>query len=172
MGSTGIPCTVFEQDESLDQRSRDWDFGIYWAQTPLEACLPADVRGRILTAQVDDVVPSADAFFPMFNAETGEVLHRVPTPYYLRLRRREFARVMGAGIDIRVSFYPFRPAPLLVSLLDVYNTFLCFDIPTLAPTPHPHTTLKADQATLPRLFSNPNSTGSVLSTSTRPPGPA
>lgn len=98
---TGIPCTVFEQDASLDQRSRDWDFGIYWAQTPLEACLPEDVRSKIIAAQVDNVEPTADAFFPIYNGATGALMHRVPTPYYLRLRRKEFARVMGGGIDIR-----------------------------------------------------------------------
>ncbi|EOD51719.1 putative fad binding domain-containing protein [Neofusicoccum parvum UCRNP2] len=98
---TGIACTVFEQDASLDARSRDWDFGIYWAQMPLEACLPQDVRDRIATAQVDNVAPAPDAFFPVFNGATGEMIKRVPTPYYLRLRRREFSRVMGSGIDIR-----------------------------------------------------------------------
>ncbi|KAH7055897.1 hypothetical protein B0J12DRAFT_435785 [Macrophomina phaseolina] len=97
----GIPCTVFEQDASLDARTHDWDFGIYWAQTPLGACLPPDVRARIVAAQVDNVAPSADAHLATFNAETGELMRRVPAPYYLRLRRREFARVMGGGIDIR-----------------------------------------------------------------------
>ncbi|KAK7052878.1 hypothetical protein VNI00_004198 [Paramarasmius palmivorus] len=39
----GIPYTVFEQDAALDARPRDWDFGIYWAQTPLADCLPPEI---------------------------------------------------------------------------------------------------------------------------------
>ncbi|ROV90639.1 hypothetical protein VMCG_10041 [Cytospora schulzeri] len=97
----GIPCTVFEQDASLDERSRDWDFGIYWSQTPLKDCLPEDVQCKIITAQVDNIMPKADAYLPAFHGETGELIHKIPTPYYLRLRRKEFARVLGNGIDIR-----------------------------------------------------------------------
>lgn len=70
------------------------------------------MRERIIDAQVDNVMPSDDASFPMFNGATGEVLNVVPTPNYLRLRRREFARVMGRDIDIRVgSPTPSRFAP-------------------------------------------------------------
>lgn len=60
------------------------------------------MRDRIITAQVDNIVPTADSFLAIFNSETAELMHKVPAPYYLRLRRREFARVMGHGIDIRV----------------------------------------------------------------------
>lgn len=98
----GIRCTVFEQDDSLDQRSRDWDFGIYWAQTPLDECLLDDVRDKIITAQVDNIQPSADDFLPVYNGLTSEIIHTIPTPHYIRLRRREFARVLGNEIDIRV----------------------------------------------------------------------
>lgn len=103
----GIPCTVFEQDASLEQRRRDWDFGIYWAQTPLDECLPQDVRDQILTALVDRLPPHPDAFMPGFNAATGDEIHRIPTPHYLRMRRRELSRVLGKELDIRVRLYTF-----------------------------------------------------------------
>ncbi|KUI64402.1 FAD-dependent urate hydroxylase [Cytospora mali] len=99
----GIHCTVFEQDSSLDERSRDWDFGIYWSQTPLNECLPENVQSKIITAQVDNIVPTEDAFLPIFHGATGELMHKIPTPYYLRLRRREFARILGTDLDIRYS---------------------------------------------------------------------
>ncbi|KUI59238.1 6-hydroxynicotinate 3-monooxygenase [Cytospora mali] len=99
----GIPCTVFEQDASLDERSRDWDFGIYWSQIPLNECLPENVQSKIITAQVDNIVPTEDAFLPIFHGGTGELMHKIPTPYYLRLRRREFARILGTDLDIRYS---------------------------------------------------------------------
>lgn len=99
----GIPCTVFEQDASLDERSRDWNFGIYWSQTPLSECLPEEVQNKVMTAQVDNIVPKADAYLPAFNGEIGDLIHKIPTPHYLRLRRKEFVRVLGEGIDIQYS---------------------------------------------------------------------
>lgn len=101
----GIPCTVFEKDASIDERTRDWDFGIYWAQSPLNDCLPNDLRSEIFNAQVDDVKPSADTYLPAYNGETGEELKKIPAPYYLRLRRRDLSKVLGSGIDIRVSLF-------------------------------------------------------------------
>lgn len=94
---------MFEQDTSLDERPRDWDFGIYWAQSPLNGCLPDDICKRLITAQVDNIEPAPDTFLPLFNSQTGELIHRVPTPHYLRLRRRELSRVLADGIDIRVG---------------------------------------------------------------------
>lgn len=62
------------------------------------------MKSKIITAQVDNIAPKADAHLPVYNGATGELMHKVPTPYYLRLRRREFARVLGDGIDIQVNF--------------------------------------------------------------------
>lgn len=122
----GIPCAVFEQDLSLDQRTRDWDFGIYWAQTPLEECLPRDVRDKLLTAQVDRVQPHADAFIPGLHAETGEEIQRIATPYYLRMRRRELSRVMGKDLDIRVRPGPPPRPSLTVRICIGYFFFILF----------------------------------------------
>lgn len=66
-------------------------------------CLPEDVQSRIITAQVDNIIPSEDAYLPSFHGGTGELIHKTPTPYYLRLRRKEFARVLGDGLDIQVG---------------------------------------------------------------------
>ncbi|KAK7540728.1 uncharacterized protein J3D65DRAFT_250740 [Phyllosticta citribraziliensis] len=99
----GIKCTVFERDPDLDSRPRDWNFGIYWAQTSLDECLPKEASEKIISAQVDNFRPSPDAFIPFFNGVTGELMTQLDTPYYLRLRRREFARVMGSGIDVRYN---------------------------------------------------------------------
>lgn len=100
----GIPCTVFERDASIEERPRDWNFGIYWAQSPLNECLPHDLRSKIFTAQVDDVEPAADTYLPVYNGETGEEMKKLPAPYYLRLRRREFSKVLEDGIDVHVRY--------------------------------------------------------------------
>ncbi|KAK7522760.1 uncharacterized protein IWZ02DRAFT_490182 [Phyllosticta citriasiana] len=99
----GIKCTVFERDPDLDSRPRDWNFGVYWAQTSLDECLPKETKEKIISAQVDKFLPSPDAFIPFFNGITGELMTKIDSPYYLRLRRREFARVMGTGIDVRYN---------------------------------------------------------------------
>lgn len=104
----GIPCTIFERDLSLDQRARDWNFGIYWAQTPLDDCLPMDIQGDLLAAQVDRIAPNAEAFLPVFNGATGAPLKSIPTPFYLRMRRRALSRLLGRGLDIRVCLVLFR----------------------------------------------------------------
>jgi hypothetical protein len=99
-----IHCTVFEQDASLDERPRDWNFGIYWAQAPLDECLPADLSRLVESAQVDSLIPAADAFMPMYNGQSGELLKKLSTPYMIRLQRRRFLKLISTGIDIRVSF--------------------------------------------------------------------
>ncbi|KAK8181817.1 hypothetical protein IWZ00DRAFT_115093 [Phyllosticta capitalensis] len=99
----GIKCTVFERDPDLDSRPRDWNFGIYWAQTPLDLCLSEEVQEKIITAGVDKIPRSADATITFYNGKTGDVIKKIPTPHYMRLRRREFARVMGHGIDVQYN---------------------------------------------------------------------
>ncbi|KAI9879127.1 MAG: hypothetical protein M1830_009514 [Pleopsidium flavum] len=97
----GIPCTVFEQDATPHARQRDWNFGIYWAQTPLGQCLPDEINCVIETAQVDSHTPAADDIMPIYNGDTGLLLKAVPAPYSLRLQRRKFLKLISTGIDIR-----------------------------------------------------------------------
>lgn len=42
----GIASTVFEKDSGIDARSRDWSFGIYWAQSPLVSVSPEGSQTR------------------------------------------------------------------------------------------------------------------------------
>ena len=59
---------------------------------------------KVLTAQVDHLPVSADSMLNTYNGATGEVIAVLPIPNMMRLRRREFCRVIGEGLDIRVTF--------------------------------------------------------------------
>ncbi|KAK2761710.1 hypothetical protein FQN54_001538 [Arachnomyces sp. PD_36] len=97
----GIHCTVFEQDAWVGSRPRDWNFGIYWAQSPLSECLPSELAAQLETVQVDSHTPSAEDDMPIYNGQTGELLKLLPTPFSLRLQRRKFVKLISCGIDIR-----------------------------------------------------------------------
>lgn len=99
----GIKCVVFEQDAALDSRPRDWNFAIYWAQVPLEECLPDELNSLIETCQVDSHKPSEEDVFPLYNGQSGELMKQLPAPYNIRLQRRKLLRLISKGIDIRAS---------------------------------------------------------------------
>ncbi|KAK3986103.1 hypothetical protein QBC44DRAFT_311584 [Cladorrhinum sp. PSN332] len=98
----GIPTTVFEQDPSSTSRPRDWNFGIYWAQSRLEECLPPDLHALIKSTQTDPThEPSPDETLNIYNGNTGEVINRIPAPYSMRIRRRPWLELLKTGIDVR-----------------------------------------------------------------------
>lgn len=93
---------MFEQDSSPHARPRDWNYGIYWAQSNLSECLPQELVDRLPTVQVDSHAPSENDTLPMYNGATGELLNEAPTPYSLRLQRRKFLKLIATDIDIIV----------------------------------------------------------------------
>lgn len=96
----GLDVKVYEQDRALDQRTRDWNYGIYWAQVPLHDCLPEHLAKRIEDAQVDDHRAGPDEVMPIFNGQTEALLKNVPAPYNIRLARRRFLRLIREGLDV------------------------------------------------------------------------
>lgn len=99
----GIKCTVFEREHYLNERTRDWSFGIYWAHSALTDCLPSCLLNKINTAQVDPLrPPTPDDYIRVLNGKTAEELTRVPTPKVYRLRRSRFRALLAEGIDIKV----------------------------------------------------------------------
>ena len=100
----GIKCTAFERESYLNQRSRDWSFGIYWAHGPLGECLPEAIRAQLNTATVDPSrTPSPEDFIRMVNGETAEELFRVPMPNVIRLKRSSFRALLAEGLNVQVS---------------------------------------------------------------------
>ncbi|RYP90112.1 hypothetical protein DL770_003734 [Monosporascus sp. CRB-9-2] len=97
----GINVTVFEQATSLSERPRDWNFGLYWAQSPLAECLPDELSAQVEDTQIDERKPSPDDKLRTFNAQSGELLKDIPVPNYLRLAKRRFCQMLTQGLDIR-----------------------------------------------------------------------
>ena len=101
--SLGIKYTVFERENYLNERARDWSFGIYWAQSWLNECLPDSLHGRLSEAQVDPSrTPNPDDYLRCLNGKTAEQLIRLPTPNLYRLRRSQFRALLTKGIDVQV----------------------------------------------------------------------
>lgn len=99
----GIDATVFEKDASPTARPRDWNFGIYWALSPLESILPPELHDRLRMVQTDVThEPNADSVMPIFNGASGELLRALETPFSIRLRRRSWLDLLRTGIDVRV----------------------------------------------------------------------
>lgn len=106
----GIKCTVFERESYLNQRSRDWSFGIYWAQDHLGECLPEALQAKLNTATVDPSrTPSPNDFIRVLNGKTAEELTRMPTPNVIRLKRSAFRALLVEGLDVQVSCSPRLP---------------------------------------------------------------
>lgn len=105
--SLEIKCTVFERENFLNERSRDWSYGLYWAQGWLRECLPDALHGRLNAAQVDPTrSPSPSDNLRLLNGKTAEQFTRVPTPNLYRLRRSQFRVLLAEGINVQV-LHPF-----------------------------------------------------------------
>ena len=101
----GIKCTVFERENYINERSRDWSFGVYWAQKSLADALPKSLLSKLNTAQIDPLRTStSDDFMRLLNGKTAEEMLRVPTPNVHRLRRARFRALLAEGIDIQVQY--------------------------------------------------------------------
>ncbi|PQE03107.1 fad binding domain-containing protein [Rutstroemia sp. NJR-2017a BVV2] len=107
-----IPYTIFEQDSSLMQRSRDWNFGIYWAQSRLDECLTARLKALLYSVQTEPertalkilsstYTPNAASVLPVHNGETGLLMKNIPAPWSLRLRRKKWLELLSQDLDIR-----------------------------------------------------------------------
>ncbi|KAI3610072.1 fad binding domain-containing protein [Moniliophthora roreri] len=77
-----------------------WDFGIYWTQPSLPACLPKHITyEKLKAAQVDPGLgPANDDFVLVFNLSTGEEMHRIDMPFVMRLRRSEPVKLLRKGL--------------------------------------------------------------------------
>ncbi|KAK4111756.1 FAD/NAD(P)-binding domain-containing protein [Canariomyces notabilis] len=98
----GIEAAVFEQDQSPTARQRDWNFGIYWAQSRIEECLASELYAQINQTQTDRAYRHFEgSVLPVYNGQTGELLKDLPAPHAIRLRRRSWLDLIRTGVDIR-----------------------------------------------------------------------
>ncbi|KAL8876976.1 MAG: hypothetical protein Q9198_004918, partial [Flavoplaca austrocitrina] len=92
----GIKCTLFERENYLNERTRDWNFGIYHAKPQLDECVGEDISKRITANLVDPIRGLDDkSVFPMIHGQTGEMLKEIPTPNAMRLSRSKFRALIA-----------------------------------------------------------------------------
>lgn len=107
----GIDVTVFEQDASPIARPRDWNFGIYWAQSRIEECLTSELTALIDTVQTDPSYRRHEgSVMPIYHGVTGERLKELDAPFAIRLNRRAWLDLLRTELDVRVSQFPARKA--------------------------------------------------------------
>ena len=95
---------MFEQESFLNQRPRDWSFGIYWAHGLLEECLPEPLRARLSTATVDPSrKPGPNDFVRIINGKTADELVRTPMSNVYRFKRSAFRALIAEGLDVQVG---------------------------------------------------------------------
>ncbi|KAL8811884.1 MAG: hypothetical protein Q9223_003883 [Gallowayella weberi] len=97
-----IKCTLFERETRLNERRRDWNFGIYHAKPQFDECVPKEIGDRITSVLVDPIRGLSERdVFPMLNGQTGEKLMEIPTPNALRLNRSKFRALIAENLDIQ-----------------------------------------------------------------------
>jgi flavin-dependent dehydrogenase len=98
-----VEVTVYEKDESVDSRSRDWTILIHWALPLLEKLLPDDLVAKLPSAVCN---PNLDfnedvECLPVYNGATDELLFKSPTPGARRVSRQRMRKLLLEGLDIR-----------------------------------------------------------------------
>ena len=100
----GIPCTVFERDDSPEVRHQGWGVSIHSTLTTWEAHVLPEIYDRVCEAQVNPAVGRDEVRgVPWINGATGKVEQSVPKSKRLRLRRDGIRRALMEGLDIKVS---------------------------------------------------------------------
>ncbi|KAL8836738.1 MAG: hypothetical protein Q9170_002802 [Blastenia crenularia] len=97
-------CTLFEREKYLNERRRDWNFGIYHAKPEFDECVPENIKDKLTSALVDPIRGLSEKdTFSMLNGQTGELLMDLPTPNALRLNRSKFRALIAEGLDIQYN---------------------------------------------------------------------
>ncbi|KAF2674609.1 putative monooxygenase [Microthyrium microscopicum] len=98
----GISCIVFERDDGLFARSRDWNFAVHWSADALRAIIGDEAWSKIQTVQVDPNTPTKHMDGLKFlNAATGELVNEAKIDYFYRLKRSAFRELLADGVDLR-----------------------------------------------------------------------
>ncbi|KFX89084.1 hypothetical protein V490_07240 [Pseudogymnoascus sp. VKM F-3557] len=99
----GINAVVFEQEESLDARSREWTILVHWAMPIFAKLVPKDILANLTEAFCNPHLEFNDEVetLPCYNGITGDLLFSSPTPGARRVNRGKLRRLLAEGIDIR-----------------------------------------------------------------------
>jgi 2-polyprenyl-6-methoxyphenol hydroxylase-like FAD-dependent oxidoreductase len=93
---------VFEKDEGLAAKSRDWNMGLHWGAPVLKGLLSEEDWERIQSVQVDPNFPTKPLDELVFwNTKTGERMGGFDIDYFYRLKRSKFRNLLAENVDIK-----------------------------------------------------------------------
>jgi 2-polyprenyl-6-methoxyphenol hydroxylase-like FAD-dependent oxidoreductase len=97
-----VECIVFEKDDALHAKSRDWNMGLHWGAPSLKRVLSEEAWNRLQTVQVDpNVPPKPNDTLKFLDSSTGEVIGGATVDLFHRLRRSKLRDLLAEGIDVR-----------------------------------------------------------------------
>ncbi|KFY64911.1 hypothetical protein V496_02941 [Pseudogymnoascus sp. VKM F-4515 (FW-2607)] len=99
----GITAVVFEREESLDARSREWTILVHWAMPIFAKLVPKHILANLSEALCNPHLDFNDEVesLPCYNGITGDLLFSSSTLGARRVNRQQLRRLLAQGIDIR-----------------------------------------------------------------------
>lgn len=104
LAKRGYPVTVYDKDQNVSSRNRDWTMSVHWSLLHLSKILPTSISKKMSAAYTDPFYLYENNSVPpisFFNGPTGDVQIAIPAPNLRRLSRERFRKVLTQGMDIR-----------------------------------------------------------------------
>lgn len=100
----GISFAVYDKVDPAT-RTRDWSMTIFWSFRHYPSLLSEELNNRINEAQSKVYYnPTAVEELVVKNAETGDVLARVNSPFARRVNRVGMRKLLLNGVKVQVYF--------------------------------------------------------------------
>lgn len=94
---------VFEQEERIDARPREWTMLVHWAMPIFERLVPKHILKDFNEALCNPCLDFNDEVesLPCYNGITGDLLFSSPIPGSRRVSRRRLRMLLARDVDIR-----------------------------------------------------------------------
>ncbi|EXF84972.1 hypothetical protein CFIO01_02185 [Colletotrichum fioriniae PJ7] len=114
----GFNVVVFERDESIAARPRDWSILIGWGMSTLTELLPEQIVKNFPRGICNPHLEfnDWDESIIGYNGATGEVMFQNSTPGARRISRRRLRKVLAEGLDVRWGKYLDQMVPRSTSM--------------------------------------------------------
>lgn len=97
---------LFDRDNSVDARPRDWTILIHWALPIMERLLPPELMARLAEAMTTphlNFTPEVETF-PCYSGKTGELLFASKTPNGRRVTRQRLRKLLIEGLEDNIRW--------------------------------------------------------------------
>jgi hypothetical protein len=94
---------IFDSQEHIDARPRDWTLVLHWALPTFSKLLPEAVLANLKSAICNprlDFTPDVECL-PCLNGVTGDLLFKSPMPGSRRVSRQRLRKVLSEGLDVQ-----------------------------------------------------------------------